>query len=228
MARTLLIFERQHFHAAALVVFAVGLTASVRLEPVREGALWGMTTLGWFWLAAAIPVLHQLYVWLCWRLELHASGLSRALGRRAFSAYSAGFAILGVSRVGVVFALAIANRGSLPYEGAALKVGAVAALVPAIYVFYSVHRYFGFARAVGIDHFDPTYRSLPFVSEGIFRFSRNAMYVYGFLLLWAPALWYGSAAALCIAAFNHLYIWVHYYTTELPDLRRIYGDRELT
>jgi protein-S-isoprenylcysteine O-methyltransferase Ste14 len=228
MAEQHLIFERQHLHAAALAILAAGLTASVRLEAVREGAFWGMSTLAWFWLAAAIAVLHQTYVWLWWRLELHVSGPTRALGHWAFPAYSAGFAILGVSRIAAVFALAIANQGALPYEGVALKVAAVAALAPAIYLFYSVQRYFGFARAVGIDHFDRNYRSMPFVREGIFRFSRNAMYAYGFLLLWAPAFWYGSAAALCIAAFNHLYIWVHYYTTELPDMRRIYGEREPT
>ena len=27
------------------------------------------------------------------------------------------------------------------------------------------------------------------------------------------------------ALFNHTYIWVHYYTVELPYIRRIYGVR---
>jgi Phospholipid methyltransferase len=55
-----------------------------------------------------------------------------------------------------------------------------------------------------------------------FRFTSNGMYVYGFLLLWVPALWWASAAALCVALFNHLYIWVHYFATERPDIDRIY------
>ena len=29
--------------------------------------------------------------------------------------------------------------------------------------------------------------------------------------------------ALAVALFNHIYIWVHDFTTELPDIRRIYG-----
>ena len=33
-----------------------------------------------------------------------------------------------------------------------------------------------------------------------------------------------SLAALAAAAFNHLYIWVHFYFTELPDIRFIYGE----
>jgi len=84
------------------------------------------------------------------------------------------------------------------------------------------------ARALGIDHFDPAWRSAPFVRQGIFRFTRNGMYVYGFLLMWVPGLWWGSAAALAVALFNHLYIWVHYYATELPDMARIYGAARAT
>ena len=87
---------------------------------------------------------------------------------------------------------------------------------------YSVRTYFGFKRAYGIDHFDESYRQRPFVREGIFRFTANAMYTYGFLILWVPGLIFSSKAALIAAGFNHLYIWVHYYTTELPDIRFIY------
>jgi hypothetical protein len=43
------------------------------------------------------------------------------------------------------------------------------------------------------------------------------------LILWVPGLWWASPAALVVALFNHLYIWVHYYATERPDMRRIYG-----
>ena len=32
-----------------------------------------------------------------------------------------------------------------------------------------------------------------------------------------------SSLALVAAAFNHLYIWVHYWSTERPDMARIYG-----
>ena len=49
------------------------------------------------------------------------------------------------------------------------------------------------------------------------------MYVFGFAILWVPALLFQSVAALIVAAFSHAYIWVHYYCTERPDMRRIYG-----
>ena len=93
-----------------------------------------------------------------------------------------------------------------------------------LYLLYSIRKYFGFKRAYGIDHFDESYRNLPFVREGIFRFTGNAMYVFGFLVLWIPGLILFSKAALLAALFNHIYIWVHYYYTELPDIRHIYGN----
>jgi hypothetical protein len=43
------------------------------------------------------------------------------------------------------------------------------------------------------------------------------------MVLYLPALWYASRPALVAAVFSHLYIWVHYFATERPDMRRIYG-----
>jgi hypothetical protein len=59
--------------------------------------------------------------------------------------------------------------------------------------------------------------------RGTFRFSPNAMYVFGFCALWIPAFLFQSSAALVFAAFSHAYIWVHYHATEKPDMKRIYG-----
>lgn len=58
----------------------------------------------------------------------------------------------------------------------------VACLLAAAYTFYSVGRYFSFTRAVGADHFDTAYRKLPIVNEGIFRYTSNGTYAFGFLL----------------------------------------------
>ena len=88
---------------------------------------------------------------------------------------------------------------------------------------YSVGHYFGIDRVYGIDHFDPSYRSKPLVKDGMFKYTDNAMYKFGFLILWTIALVFLSQAALLAAAFNQLYIWVHFYCTELPDIRRIYA-----
>lgn len=224
MSQAHLILEKQWLHGVLLAALLAGMVLFAGQVGVRSGQLWGITTLVWLWLAVGIAIVHQLYVWLCWRTQLHASLLTRSLGRLGFPLYAVGFSILGISRVVVVFFVAISNRDSLPVNAIALKFIAAVILVPAVYLFYSVHRYFGFRRAFGIDHFDSDYRSMPFVRRGIFRFTRNGMYIYGFLLLWVPALWWASVAGLGVALFSHLYIWVHYFTTELPDIKQIYDD----
>ena len=88
---------------------------------------------------------------------------------------------------------------------------------------YSVRRYFGMVRAAGADHFDARYRAMPLVDEGIFRFTKNGMYVYAFLLFWAIATGFDSMAALAVVAFSHVYIWIHFFATEKPDMNYLYG-----
>ncbi len=98
--------------------------------------------------------------------------------------------------------------------------------IPAIYLFYSVEKYFGLDRACGMDHFYPEIaKDEPFVKQGIFKYTTNGMYKYGFLVLWIPGILLQSKAAIFIALYSHIYIWIHYYTTELPDIRIIYGER---
>ena len=123
----------------------------------------------------------------------------------------------------LAFALGWSNRGTLPIDpGLGFAIAAICIGLTG-YLAYSVRRFFGFYRAFGIDHFEPSYRDVPFVRQGIFRWTPNAMYVFGFLILWAPAFLFQSVAAFALAAFSHAYIWVHYYCTEQPDMRRIYG-----
>jgi hypothetical protein len=218
-----LIFEKQWLHLLALTGLITGLVMLGTLDNIQAGSLWDVSTIIWLRLAVAIAIAHQVLVWFCWRTQLHWSLLTRLLGDTGFTVYAVLFSILGIARVAVVFILAIANRNTAPVDLAVLRILALLTAIPAVYLFYSVRRYFGFKRAFGADHFDPSYRAVPFVRKGIFRFTNNGMYTFGFFLLWVPGLWYGSIAALAVALFNHLYIWVHYYATELPDIKRIYG-----
>ena len=136
-----------------------------------------------------------------------------------------GFAVLIISRVVAVVLLAMSNPGTLHLNPGLAYLLCIALLIPALYLFYSVFNYFGIDRAFGIDHFEPVQMSTqPLEKRGIFKYSNNAMYVFGFLLLWIPGLVAMSKAAVLVALFNHLYIWVHYYCTELPDMKSIYGS----
>ncbi len=168
-----------------------------------------------FWSAIAVPVLHQIYVWLSWRIELNSSGVTKSIG---FKAYLIFFFILFAGRAISIICIAYLDMNSLGFDPLPRFAIAGLLLLPALYLTYSVKKYFAFTRAAGGDHFYQKYRDLPIVQKGIFRFSSNSMYVFGFMMLWAIAIGFNSKAALIVAAFNHAYIWVHYFVTEKPDM----------
>ncbi|QDT01335.1 methyltransferase [Adhaeretor mobilis] len=175
-----------------------------------------------FWTAVAFPVVHQLFVWLAWRLELRSAATSKAIG---FGGYLVGFFLLFGGRFVSLFVLAWLDRGSLELPVLPRVILTTLLALPGCYAMVSVMRYFGMRRAAGADHFDPRYRDLPLVEKGIFRFTSNGMYAYAFLLFWAIAVGLNSKAALLVAAFSHAYIWVHFFATEKPDMEYLYGNR---
>lgn len=174
-----------------------------------------------FWVAVALPVLHQMFVWITWRLELQTSAISKTIG---FSGYLAAFFLLFAGRFVTLAVLAWLDRGSLSLSAPLVIVFTVLLAVPGIYAIYCVRRYFGMVRAAGADHFDERYRNMPLVNQGIFRFTNNGMYLYAFLTFWAIAIGFNSVLALLVAAFSHAYIWVHFFVTEKPDMDFLYGQ----
>ena len=216
------IMEKQLVHFLLLLVLLGGLVAASHLDYFFWGSLWGISTIKWLNALIIITVLHQVYVWFCWRLELYDRTLTSWFGRRAFNIYAIGFAILFLLRPLLITALAISNGGTLPsYRIINLSLSAIL-LIPSIYLGYSVARYFGLKRAFGIDHFEKSFRNKPMVKKGIFRFTSNGMYIYGFLFLWIPGIYFSSITAVIAALFSHLYIWIHYFCTEKPDMEHIY------
>lgn len=192
---------------------------------ILNGELFGIHTTTWLIIAILSPIVHQIYVLICWRFELFYKGLSKVFGSQAFSLYKIGFAILIFSRILTITLLAISNAHSLKINPILALVIAGLLFIPSAYLFYSVKKYFGMDRAFGIDHFQPNaLKNEPFVKKGIFKYTFNGMYIYGFLILWIPGFLLQSKAALLVALFNHIYIWVHYYFTELPDIKTIYKD----
>jgi hypothetical protein len=50
------------------------------------------------------------------------------------------------------------------------------------------------------------------------------MYLIVLPVFCVPGLLWGSVASTVLAVFHYLYVWIHYYCTELPDMTVIYGD----
>jgi len=224
MSKAKLIFEKQFTHYLWLLILLFGLFSLARLPGFWAGDVLGISTRTWFYFALGSTLAHQFYVWFCWRTQLHMGLLTRHLGSAAFSLYAAGFAFLIILRPVLISILAVSNRDTVPANPEVMVAASIIMTAAVIYLLYSIIRYFSFRRALGIDHFDESFRVMPLVREGIFRFTSNGMYVVGFLILWIPALLFSSVAASGFALFSHLYIWVHYFTVEKPDMIRIYGS----
>jgi hypothetical protein len=223
MSKLGLIFERQLWHYLLLPVLLAGLFLMSRSEGFLNGDFLNLSTETWFLLAVAVPVVHQFYVWFCWRTELHHSLITRLFGRAGFVYYSAIFLILLISRLILIIFLAISNSNSFSANPILLWGLSILFWLVGLHVFYSILRYFTLRRALGIDHFEPSYRGAGFVRQGIFKYTFNAMYIVGLLFFWIPGLLFSSKAALAVAVFSHVYVWVHYYCTEKPDMSRIYA-----
>ncbi|WP_242204289.1 phosphatidylethanolamine N-methyltransferase family protein [Aestuariivivens insulae] len=220
------LLRQQHWHLVTLVTL-LGLLYwyTTTHASMTVGRLWGVSTPKWLVFTSSIPIIHQVYVLLCWRSELYYRGLSKVLGKHSFRLYKLGFAILIILRPFSIVVLAFSNRNTVDIDINTSYVLSGLLTIPVLYLFYSVKTYFGFDRAVGIDHFYPDrYKHKSFVKQGIFKYTSNSMYIFGFLILWIPGLLLQSEAAIILALFNHIYIWAHYYFTELPDIKMIYGE----
>ncbi len=176
-------------------------------------------------LLITVVVAHQVTVWLVWRLQLCFGLLSRLLGKADLVVWGVVFFPFLGARVVLLAAVGIADYGSLSLpRWLEIGLGGLLLLLAA-YTLYSVLRHFGLVRAMGGDHFRQRYLDMDLVREGIFRYSEDAMYTFGFAGLWALAFFLSSRAALTLALFQHGYIWVHLYCTERPDLAVLHEDR---
>ena len=216
-------FEKQGTHYLLLIVLLLGVYF-LGTGDMLSGQLWGISTQTWLWIAVATPVLHQIFVALAWRAELYHHKMTEWFGDKAFLIYKVIFTILFVGRPVTLILLGISNANTLNLNPVISYSVVVILFIPFAYTMYSVAYYFGMDRAYGIDHFEPSiYKNETFVKQGMFKYTNNAMYKFGFLGLWVIGFAFLSKAVLLAAAFNHLYIWVHFYFTELPDIRHIYG-----
>ena len=109
------IFRYQIWHLLFLIIFISAIIIFIANDAnALSGALWGVSSKKWFWIAIAVPIFHQVYVWLVWRLELYQNTFTSRYGvEKSFKLYKIGFAILFVSRLISIIILALSNNDSL-------------------------------------------------------------------------------------------------------------------
>ena len=212
-------FKNQIWHLGGIIVLFYISVQFVDLESNTNSFL-ELGALGWFMITMSIPIIHQAYVWICWRSELCWRSISNTIG---FKGYVILFFILIISRLSAIV-LCFIDYGSLYQPGWLAWILGLILFIPGAYTMYSVKKYFGFLRAAGADHFDPKYRDLPFENRGIFRWTPNAMYVFAIGIPFSFAVATGSQSMFVVAIYTYISIWLHYFCTEKPDIVEIYSN----
>ena len=212
-------FKNQIWHLGGIIVLFYISVQFVDLESNTNTFL-EVGALGWFMIAMSIPIIHQAYVWICWRSELCWKLISNTIG---FKGYVILFFILIISRLSAIV-LCFVDYGSLYKPGWLAWTLGLILFIPGAYTMYSVKKYFGFLRAAGADHFDPKYKSLPFENRGIFKWTPNAMYVFAIGIPFSFAVATGSQSMFIVAIYTYISIWLHYFCTEKPDIAIIYNN----
>ena len=220
------ITEKQDWHFVILALLLVSTNAlTQRVPSILSGSMWGIGTGTWFWIGVLAAAVHQVYVILLWRTQLETQWLTKQFPRIGYLAYLIDFYLLLSARIAALVITAISGYGTFPVSATLRWPAALLIAIPFLWLLHSVVKYFGMHRAAGADHFDPDYQNKPFVRKGLFKITPNAIYVFGALGFYLPGLITGSTASLLLALFNHFYIWVHYFCTELPNIQRIYYSK---
>ncbi len=212
-------FKHQIWHlGGTLILFYIG-TKFAGLQN-NTNTFINLGAFGWFIIAMTIPLIHQAYVWVCWRSELCWKSIRSTIG---FKGYVIIFFVLIISRLSAIV-LCFVDYGSLYTPGWFAWSLAVIIFIPGIYTMYSVKKYFGFLRAAGADHFDLKYRNMPFERRGIFKWTPNAMYVFAIGIPFGFAVATGSQSMFVVSIYTYISIWLHYFCTEKEDFKVIYGN----
>ncbi len=212
-------FRHQIWHlGGTIILFYIG--AKLVDFDDNTNTFLGISALNWFTIAMSVPIIHQAYVWICWRSELCWQSISNTIG---FKGYVIIFFILIISRLSAIV-LCFVDYGSLYKPDLLVWILSIILFVPGAYTMYSVKKYFGFLRAAGADHFDSKYRDLPFENRGIFKWTPNAMYVFAIGIPFSFAFATGSKSMFIVAIHTYISIWLHYLCTEKVDFAVIYNN----
>jgi len=212
-------FKGQIWHFGGTIILFYIAAQFVDLESNKNTFI-GISAPGWFMIAMFVPLIHQAYVWICWRSELCWKTISNTIG---FKGYVILFFILIISRLSAIV-LCFVDYGSLYTPRWFAWILSIILFVPGAYTMYSVKKYFGFLRAAGADHFDSKYKDMLFERRGIFKWTPNAMYVFAIGILFAFATATGSQSMFIVAIYTYISIWLHYFCTEKEDFKIIYGN----
>ena len=217
-------FQYQFYHLAAYLILGVILITGTTFLPHDQKRLWGMTVMQWTIFSWIFAGPFQAWVVILWRLEYHSAFLSSRFGKNGFTIFRAGFVILALLRLLPLVPISLLTQGSLNIPRWIAWIITALTTPFIIWGLYSVFAYFGINRAFGGDHFFEKYREKTLVKKGTFKYIPNSMYTIVLLGLYHPGLMLMSTTGLLAALIHHLFVWVHYFCTEKPDIKVIHSS----
>jgi len=77
------IWKHQFWHFLLLVILLMIVYFLCNTDAeLLKGSLWNIFTKNWLAAAVFIPVVHQIYVLICWRSELYYQSISKFFGKK--------------------------------------------------------------------------------------------------------------------------------------------------
>ena len=128
-------FKHQIWHIGGLIVLYYVALQMVDFE-TDSNVFLGISAKNWFLFSMMTPLLHQGYVWLCWRSELCWQTISRTIGFKAYVLIFFIIAILRLFSVGLCFA----DYGTWFTPGWIVWSISVLIFIPFIYTLYSIKK----------------------------------------------------------------------------------------
>lgn len=176
--------EGQPQHLGLIVFLLLGATPLLVAAPDGQRYL-GLTAQTWAITSIGLAILHQVIVAFVFRAELHRNLVTRLHGKADLAIWTRMFLPLLAARPITILFTGLADDVPIGTpQWLNIGLGAIFVAV-AIYGMHSVLTCFTIRRAVGGDHFREEIASLPLVTDGIFKYTSNAMYGPIFLGLWA-------------------------------------------
>ena len=217
------VFRYQGYHLLLYLAIGAILYAATMQIPAGHRQVWGYSARELILLSWIFAGAHQAWIAFFWRMELHRGKISAWFGRAGFPIFATGFVVFFLSRMLLLIPISFASAQTAPIPPA-VSITLILVTTPFIvWGLYSVTVYFSVIRAFGADHFDPAWRNASLEKRGIFKYIPNAMYTVVLLLIYHPGLFWLSAPGLLAAAAHHALVWCHYFCTEKPDMKEIYG-----
>lgn len=217
------VFKNQVYHLIIYILFGSLLYLATIKFPEGQGSSLGLTTFELIAISWILAGIHQFWIAFFWRTEFYLGLISRWMGDKGFLIYRIGFVVFALSRLLLVIPISISSAHTL-FISPWISMSFI--LIPTPFILwgiYSVVFYFGLTRAFGADHFDPSYRNKTLEIRGIFKYIPNSMYTIILLVLYQPGLFFNSKLGIIAAFIHHAFVWTHYFCTEKPDIKEIYG-----